>query len=160
VTTIVHASTDGAARGNPGPAGAGVLITDSKGKKLKEVSLYLGEATNNVAEYSALICALSEAARLGAKQVKIQTDSELVARQISGEYRINDTHLRVLHSLAKQLMGGFKQVTLHRIPREKNLKADKLANRAVDDGLRLKGSTNKKPSKAPHPSQGSFRFVS
>lgn len=142
-STILKISIDGAARGNPGPAGAGVVIADVKGKTLKELSLYLGETTNNVAEYAALLCALQEAVRLKGRDVTVQTDSELLARQVGGQYRVKDATLRVLHALARQLMDGFDRCTVHHVPRERNRAADRLANRAVDAGLRAQGKSQR-----------------
>ena len=88
--------TDGGSRGNPGPSGIGVVILDSRRKKIKEASRYIGEATNNVAEYTALVCGLEEAAALNADEVVIYMDSELLARQLSGEYRVKDEDMKAL----------------------------------------------------------------
>ncbi|MDO8729679.1 MAG: ribonuclease HI family protein [Candidatus Omnitrophota bacterium] len=127
---------DGASRGNPGPAGAGVVLSDSRGKKLKELSVYLGESTNNVAETCALILGLQEALRLGSLKVSVLTDSELLARQVTGEYRVKDKQLQWLHALIRNLVEAFDQFKIQHIPREENRAADRLANKAVTEGLR------------------------
>ena len=103
------------------------------GKRLKELAIYLGEATNNVAETCALILSLQEISRLGAKRVTVLTDSELLARQVTGVYRVRDTQLQWLHVLIQNLIAGFDHFEIQHVPREKNRAADRLANRAVDD---------------------------
>ena len=130
--------TDGASRGNPGHASYGVCIQDADGNVLLEVNDYLGTATNNVAEYSALIRGLEEAKRLGAKEVNVFTDSELVARQFDGTYRIKDAGLKTLLARAWELRKDFKSVAVKHIPRSShpgNKRADKLANQAIDRAL-------------------------
>lgn len=127
---------DGAARGNPGPAGAGVVLSDSRGKKLRELSVYLGESTNNVAETCALILGLQEALRLGIGRVSVLTDSELLARQVTGVYRVKDERLRLLHALIRPLKESFERFEIRHVPREENKAADRLANKAVTQGLR------------------------
>ena len=127
---------DGAARGNPGPAGVGIVISNEAGKRLKELAIYLGEATNNVAETCALILSLQEVSRLGAKRVAVLTDSELLARQVTGVYRVRDTQLQWLHVLIQNLIAGLDRFEIQHVPREKNRAADRLANRAVLEGLR------------------------
>jgi len=121
---------DGACQGNPGPAGIGVAIFENE-KLLKEISKPLGEATNNIAEYSALIYALLEAAALKAERLKILTDSQLVCRQVSGEYKIKNIHLKFLHGQVLLLMKLFKEVRIENVPREKNARADKLATNSL-----------------------------
>lgn len=125
--------TDGAARGNPGPAGAGVCIRDREGITLLERARYLGEATNNVAEYMALVIGLEEALELGASEVEVRSDSELVVRQMLGEYRVRNQRLRELHERAHGLARRFEHVAYVHLRREKNLDADRLANLAIDD---------------------------
>ncbi|MFQ5513003.1 MAG: ribonuclease HI family protein [Myxococcota bacterium] len=132
--------TDGAARGNPGPAGAGVHIEDETGAALDEASLYLGEATNNVAEYRALLLGLERAGTLGAARVEIRADSELVVRQMTGQYRVRNPALQVLHRRARELERGFERVDYVHVPREQNLAADRLANRAIDGERAAPGS--------------------
>ncbi len=130
--TRLLAFVDGAARGNPGPAAAGVVLQDAEGKTLKTLSVALGHATNNIAEYAALVLALQEALILGAKELKVHTDSELVAKQWSGDYKVKDASLKVLYLLASHLKAGFKKLEVVHVRRELNQLADDEANRALD----------------------------
>jgi 2-C-methyl-D-erythritol 2,4-cyclodiphosphate synthase len=123
--------TDGASQGNPGHSGAGGVILDSKGKTLKEVRMYLGELTNNQAEYQALILALKEAASLRPESVLIKMDSELVVRQILGRYKVKDQKLLSLYNIVKQQLLLFPNWDIEHIPREENERADRLASRAA-----------------------------
>lgn len=123
---------DGGARGNPGPAGVGVIVLDESGKKIKDVSKYIGEATNNIAEYSALLYGLEEALILRADEIKINLDSELVAKQITGEYRVKDQNLRPLFERALNMLKSFKNFEVNHIDRSKNKEADKLVNKAIN----------------------------
>ncbi len=132
----VTAQIDGAARGNPGPAGAGAVLTGEAGHVLKEIGLYLGEATNNVAEACALLVALQETLALGCRRVGVLTDSELLARQVAGDYRVKDKELQWLHALIRNFIQGFDRFEIRHVPREKNRKADRLANRAVTEYLK------------------------
>ena len=126
------AFVDGAARGNPGPAAAGVVIQDVSGKTLKTLAVPLGHHTNNIAEYCALILALQEALLMGSRELQIFTDSELVTKQWSGEYKVKDASLKALFCLAVHLKDGFKSLSVTHVPREKNKLADAEANRALD----------------------------
>ena len=128
---------DGASRGNPGPASVGVVFQDADGETIKCFSMRIGRATNNVAEYSALILALQEALMMRMKELAIFTDSELLAKQFNGEYKVKDDTIRVLYSLASHLRRGFKSLSLSHVPRERNKLADKEANRALDEGFLL-----------------------
>lgn len=130
--TRLLAFVDGAARGNPGPAAAGVVFQDPAGKVVKTLSVAIGHATNNVAEYTALILALQEAVLLGTKELKVHTDSELVARQWSGDYKVKDASLKQLFIIATHLKRGFKKLEVVHVPREQNRLADDEANRALD----------------------------
>ncbi|MBI4126338.1 MAG: ribonuclease HI family protein [Deltaproteobacteria bacterium] len=124
--------SDGAARGNPGPAGAGATILKADGTVVGEVCTYLGEMTNNQAEYRALLLALDKASTLGATQITIYADSELLVRQVKGEYRVRDAGLKPLFH---DVMGRLQKLdgyTIQHIPREKNKRADQLANLAID----------------------------
>ena len=123
---------DGAARGNPGPSGVGVIIKDTGSKILKEFYKYLGVATNNIAEYNALVYGLQEAHMLGAQEVKLYLDSELVAQQLKGEFRVKDPKIKLLFDQAVHLVNGFSKFEIIQIPREKNKEADKLANKAIN----------------------------
>jgi len=123
---------DGAARGNPGPAGLGVVITDGS-KIVKELSRYIGEATNNVAEYNALIFGMEQAHNLDAKELAINTDSELLAKQLGGEYKVKNKDLKTLFDKVIKMLDYFTEVSVNHIGREKNKDADRLANKAIDD---------------------------
>ena len=125
---------DGASRGNPGPAAIGVTIKDERGKLITFISQRIGRATNNQAEYRAIIAALEEATRLGVKQVDIKMDSELVVRQINGEYRVKKATLKPLYQQVKRLQDLLPDFTVTYIPRRQNFEADKLANKALDIG--------------------------
>jgi ribonuclease HI len=125
---------DGASRGNPGDAGFGVHARDASGS-VTELYGYLGRTTNNVAEYQALLHALRFARKHGAARVEIFSDSELLVRQIKGEYRVRNAGLVPLHHEALTLMRGFDSALLTHVPRERNRDADRLANRAVDERL-------------------------
>ena len=121
---------DGASRGNPGPAGVGIVLKDGDAK-VEEWSYYLGETTNNVAEYLALLYGLQAALQAGYTAVTVNTDSELLARQINGHYKVRDTRLRLFHDLARHLMRGFRHCSIEHIPRTQNTQADRLAGHAV-----------------------------
>ncbi len=124
--------TDGAARGNPGPAGAGAILTKDDGQVIVEVCRYLGEMTNNQAEYRALILAIEEAKRIGATDVAIFTDSELVVKQLTGDYRVKNEGIKPLHKKILELLREIGDYTIEHVPRENNRHADKLANLAID----------------------------
>ena len=126
---------DGASRGNPGPAGIGIIIKNESGEVKARISRYIGEATNNQAEYKALIAALEEAARLGAERVDIRMDAQLVTRQIRGSYKARNANLKLLCHQAKQLLSQFQSFTITHIPRKENRVADALANQAIDKHL-------------------------
>ena len=139
---LIH--TDGAARGNPGPAGAGAILRDaSDGTVLAEIAEGLGHATNNVAEWTAVRLALEEACRLGATHVDLRLDSELVARQISGVYRVKHPDLKPIHAVAMKLLRSLEGYTVGHVPRELNKDADRLSNVAID------APTSMSPSRAP-----------
>ena len=121
---------DGASRGNPGPAAVGVVMKDEKGATMLKVSSSIGRATNNQAEYNALIVALQEARKLGADQVYINTDSQLMSEQINGNYRVRNAHIRPLFEKAMQLLTAFQYYSIDHIPRYLNSEADALANEA------------------------------
>ena len=122
---------DGASLGNPGPAAIGATIKDEQGKLIAHISQRIGRATNNQAEYRAIIAALEEATRLGVKQVKINSDSQLVVRQINGEYRVKKAALKPLHQQVKKLLSSLDSFTITYIPRQQNQEADKLAHLAL-----------------------------
>jgi len=122
---------DGACLGNPGPASVGVVVQDSRGRLVRQFAASVGETTNNVAEYCALLYGLQEALRAGCRAVTVKTDSELLARQLSGQYKVRDGTLRLLHGLARHVMQGFATCRVLHIPREQNRLADRLAAAAV-----------------------------
>lgn len=121
---------DGSVQGNPGPGAIGVVILNGDGQVVEAWGEAIGEVTNNQAEYRALLAALEKARRLGAAAVTIRSDSQLLVRQFSGEYRVKDAKLRPLHERARALAGRFASFQLEHIPREENRAADRLANRA------------------------------
>jgi ribonuclease HI len=123
---------DGASRGNPGEAGFGVHVTGTDGREVASLYGYLGRATNNVAEYQALLHALRWALARGARQVEIYSDSELLVRQMEGRYRVKNPGLQALYREARGLLARFERVRIAHVPRERNREADALANRAVD----------------------------
>jgi ribonuclease HI len=130
---VLRLFTDGAARGNPGPAGLGLVLEDDQGMRLWGGHRYLGTATNNQAEYLALIEGLQEAARWKPDRLEIYLDSQLVVEQLAGRYRVKNPELRPLHARALALLGGFADSAVSHVPREKNRGADALANRAIDE---------------------------
>ena len=126
---------DGASKGNPGHSGIGVVIYRN-GQALKRISSYIGKATNNIAEYTALIYALEEALLLKAGSLKINTDSQLLARQVNKVYKVKHEGLVSLYQRALRLLSGFEKVTVNHIPREENTYADKLATKAIKEALK------------------------
>ena len=128
----VYIYADGGARGNPGPAGIGVVIKDDKDNVIEEISRYIGDATNNVAEYLGAIYGLQEAAYKKAKNVVLRLDSQLIARQLKGQYKVKDQNLRKFFDLALNLFRAFDKVDIEEIPREDNSEADALVNKALN----------------------------
>jgi ribonuclease HI len=124
--------TDGGARNNPGPAGIGAVLLDEKGNEVASLSKYIGEATNNQAEYKAVIAALEKAKELGVEELEFYLDSELVVRQLNREYRVKDKDLAPLFVQIYNAALGFKKVSFNHVPREQNKKADRLVNLAID----------------------------
>jgi ribonuclease HI len=127
--------TDGGARGNPGPAGIGAVVYSGEKRKITEISEFIGEATNNQAEYKAVLAALETAKQLGAKEVVMYLDSELVVQQLNQKYKIKNKDLALLFVKIWNLSIGFKKITYHHIFRELNKEADKLVNKAIDKGI-------------------------
>ena len=125
-------SCDGAARGNPGPAGIGAFITTAQGEVLAEIGEGIGDTTNNVAEYRAVIAGLERARDLGATRVHLRSDSQLLVNQLSGVYRVKSPHLQPLHRQVRGLIAGFALAKIDHVPRERNKDADRLANLGVD----------------------------
>jgi ribonuclease HI len=125
---------DGGARGNPGPAGYGVRIEDEQGALIEEFHGFLGSSTNNVAEYNGLLAALRYAQEHGHRRVRIKSDSELLVKQMRGEYRVKSPGLQPLHQQARLLAGALDRVAYEHVRREQNKDADRLANLAMDQG--------------------------
>src|ERR1700721_2111318 len=131
----IVAYCDGGSRGNPGPAGFGVYIQDSAGRVLAELSEYLGARTNNFAEYSALLASLEFAIANGHRSLRVVSDSELMVKQIKGQYRVNSPELRPLYEEAKRRIARLDHFQIQHVLREKNRHADRLANVAKDRGM-------------------------
>jgi ribonuclease HI len=127
--------TDGAARGNPGPAGAGAVILSPEGHVVAKIGKFLGDSTNNVAEYMGLILGLKRAKAMGIKELEVFSDSELLVKQLAGDYQVKADHLRPLHDEATALLKGFSFIQIRHIPREENKAADAMSNRAIDERL-------------------------
>jgi ribonuclease HI len=130
VKVVVH--VDGGARGNPGPAAAAAVLTTPEGEVLDEASELLGRATNNVAEYRGLLLGLRRARELGATEVEVVNDSELVAKQVTGAYKVKHPDMRPLHAEALAALDGFERWTVRSVPRAQNAEADALVNAALD----------------------------
>lgn len=122
---------DGASSGNPGPAAIGAIIKDEQGNPIARISQHIGTTTNNQAEYRAIIAALEKAISLGAREVELRSDSELVVKQIKGRYRVKKATLRPFYQKVVQLIGSLETFTITHIPREQNREADRLANKAL-----------------------------
>jgi len=142
--------TDGASRGNPGPAAAGFILSNAGGARLEGRAFFIGRATNNVAEYTALLRALEAARQIGAKELRVFSDSELLVKQINGEYRVKSEQIRPLFRQAVELLGEFTDWKVQHVIRARNEEADKLVNRALDQGsdVELQGApaaANAKP---------------
>jgi ribonuclease H / adenosylcobalamin/alpha-ribazole phosphatase len=140
---------DGAARGNPGPAGIGVVISDEDGEVLDEIAEGIGVATNNVAEYRAAIAGLARAAELGAHEVLLRSDSRLLIEQLEGRFRVKNPTLQRLHGEARQAAGRFERVAFQHVRRERNKEADRLANEGVDRWLAEEGADYRPPGPRP-----------
>jgi ribonuclease HI len=125
-------NVDGGARGNPGPAAIGVVVRDADGQVLEELGETIGRATNNVAEYRALLRGIELAAAHGATELELVGDSELVVRQIEGRYKVKDATMRELHAEAKSELAGFASWSIRHVRREANADADRLVNAALD----------------------------
>lgn len=129
----LRAFTDGASRGNPGESGIGVVVHDESGNEVLALKGYLGTSTNNRAEYTALIMLLERAGSLRCDRLVVHSDSELMVRQIAGQYKVKDRPLRELHRRASALLKGLPfPVEVRHVPREQNREADRLANEAID----------------------------
>jgi ribonuclease HI len=127
-------NVDGGARGNPGPAAVAAVVQDTDGGVLEERSERIGTATNNVAEYRALLLGIERARALGAGELELVGDSELVVRQVNGEYKVKDATLRELHAEVRRALSGFDGWSIRHVRREENAEADRLVNQALDGG--------------------------
>ncbi|MBB6146929.1 putative phosphoglycerate mutase [Silvibacterium bohemicum] len=143
---LVTAYCDGGSRGNPGPAGFGVFIQGADGETVAELSEYLGKHTNNYAEYSALLASLDFALTQGHPRLKVVSDSELMVKQIKGQYKVNSPELRPLYEEAKRRIARLDAFQIQHVLREKNQRADRLANLAMDRGMGRTGSDNGRTS--------------
>ncbi len=132
---MITAFCDGGSRGNPGPAGFGVSIQGAHGETLGELSEFLGKKTNNFAEYSGLLAALNFALTQGYSRLKVVSDSELMVKQIKGQYRVNSPDLRPLYEEAKRRIARLHSFQIQHVLRDKNKNADRLANLAMDRGM-------------------------
>jgi ribonuclease HI len=128
---VVH--VDGGARGNPGPAAIAAVVSTPDGEQLEERAETIGEATNNVAEYRALLLGIERARALGAGEIELVGDSELIVRQVRGEYKVKDAALAELHARVRDALGGFERWSIRHVRREENEAADALVNAALDD---------------------------
>lgn len=133
--TSLFLYTDGASRGNPGDAGAGFVIVNEQGEELLAQGTYLGSCTNNVAEYKALIMGLSEVKKLGCDSILVSLDSQLIVRQVQGQYKVKSPDLLPLYKKVQELLANLKNYTIKHIPREQNKRADQLANQGIDNRL-------------------------
>ena len=131
----IRVHSDGAARGNPGPAGAGAVLTDSAGNVIARLGRYLGRQTNNVAEYEGLLLGLKHARELGYREVEVRADSQLLIRQLKGEYAVRHAGLKPLHAEALRVLRSFDRFDLQHVPREENALADEMSNRAIDEEM-------------------------
>ena len=147
------ANIDGGARGNPGPAGYGVLIRDQSGKKVEGLSEYLGHQTNNFAEYSGLLAALDYVLQHGPRALKVISDSELMVKQIRGQYKVKNLALQGLHARAQSLIRKLDWFSIQHAFREQNQEADRLANEAMDKGMGRKNTGAAKSAPAYHANQ-------
>jgi ribonuclease HI len=127
--------SDGAARGNPGPAGAGAVLVEPSGQVLDRLGKFLGTQTNNYAEYMGLLLGLKRAQELGVREVEVFADSELMIRQLGGRYQVKSPSLRPLYEEALKLLNAFERVKLVHVPREMNRAADEMSNRAIDERM-------------------------
>ncbi len=146
----VIAHTDGASRGNPGPSAAGFILTDTNGTQLQAKAFFLGHNTNNVAEYTGIVKALEAAKKIGAKKLTVFTDSELLAKQINGEYKVKSEQIRPLFQQAVEMLGRFENWKVRHVTRDNNKQADKLVNQALNleqdvEGKPTAAALNKKP---------------
>jgi len=125
-------NVDGGARGNPGPAAIGAVLRNADGEVLEEVGRRIGRTTNNVAEYKALLLGIERARALGASELELLGDSELIVRQVQGEYKVKDATMRELHAEVRRALESFERWSIRHVPRGQNVGADRLVNEALD----------------------------
>jgi ribonuclease HI len=154
----IVAYCDGGSRGNPGPAGFGVYIQDPAGSVLAELSQYLGTRTNNFAEYSALLAALEFAIANGHKSLRVVSDSELMVKQMKGQYRVNSPELRPLYEEARRRVPQLDVFQIQHVLREKNRHADRLANLAMDRGMGRAPAASPVPASVPEAPKKAVMF--
>jgi ribonuclease HI len=130
--TEVRVNVDGGARGNPGPAAIAAVVQDGNGEVVEERSEAIGTATNNVAEYRALLLGIERAAALGARRLELIGDSELIVRQVTGEYKVKDEALRELHRQVREALDEFERWSIRHVRRDENAEADRLVNEELD----------------------------
>jgi ribonuclease HI len=130
--TVVRVNVDGGSRGNPGPAAIAAVVQDGNGEVVEERSEAIGTATNNVAEYRALLLGIERAAALGARRLELVGDSELIVRQVNGEYKVKDEALRELHRQVRKALEGFDEWSIRHVRRDDNAEADRLVNEELD----------------------------
>ncbi len=147
----LHVHVDGAARGNPGPAAIGVVVKTRQGRRVAAFGEVIGEATNNYAEYTALVHALRLLSVFEVDRLRVYTDSELMARQVNGEYKVRDRNLRSLYAQVLSMMGRYRDWEVLHVPREENAEADALANRALDEEAPARA---RPPRRAASPTSG------
>ncbi|HEX3438521.1 MAG TPA: ribonuclease HI family protein [Pseudacidobacterium sp.] len=150
----ITAYCDGGSRGNPGPAGYGVYIEDENRQKIAELSEFLGKKTNNFAEYSGLLAALSYALEHNFSHLKVVADSELMVKQVKGQYRVNSPELRPLYEEARSRIGQLEGFQIQHVLRGKNQNADRLANQAMDRGMGRSASSSGAPAQKPQTLRG------
>jgi ribonuclease HI len=129
---VVH--VDGGARGNPGPAAIAAVVATAEGEVIERHGELIGEATNNVAEYRAMLLGIERARALGAREVELIGDSELIVRQLRGEYKVKDRNLAELHGRARTALAGLERWSVRNVPREQNAEADRIVNQTLDAG--------------------------
>jgi len=152
---VYQANIDGGSRGNPGPAAYGVVIRDEKGEVVARLKKYIGQNTNNVAEYFGLIAALDYAQTHGVRALRVHSDSELLVKQMRGQYKVKSGDLRPLHERAKKMSASFESFRIDHVYREQNREADALANQALDETSR--GGSNV-PAQNPARKESSVRL--
>ena len=154
-----QANIDGGSRGNPGPAAYGVVIRDGKGEIVARLKKYIGQSTNNVAEYFGLIAALDYAQNHGIRALRVESDSELMVKQMRGQYKVKSEDLRPLFERAHKMAQTFESFRIEHVYREQNRDADALVNQALDDTSRSPSSSSATPTPKPPPRDATMRVV-